>query len=100
MSIQVIELEELSVSRDEGRPVVSNTMDLIKNVKVKMEVVLGEAELSVGELFDLKDGAVVKLNRDVAAPVDIVLDGKTIGRGTLVVVDDNFGIRIAELYNK
>ena len=58
---------------------------------------LGSAELTVAELFALKEGAVVELLQASDAPLDISLDGRVIGRGELVVVGDNFGVRITEI---
>ena len=52
---------------------------------------------SVGELFELKDRSVVKLDRLTTDPVDILLDEKVIARGKLVVAGDNFGISITEI---
>ena len=99
MSVQPIELEELEKFDKKGDPLLKTNLDLIKKVKVKLDVIVGETDISVGELFNLKQGSVLKLNSDVSAPLDIVLNGEIIGRGELVVVDDNFGIRISNIKN-
>ena len=96
-SVQSIVLDELSNGPEAGRSLLDGNLDVIKNVRVKLEVVLGEAEMTVGELFDLKPEAVVKLNRGVSELVDVLLDGKVVARGDLVVSDDNFGIRITQI---
>jgi len=62
-----------------------------------LEVIVGECSMSVAELFDLRESSVVKLDREAQAPVDVLLDGKRVARGTLVAVDDNFGVRITEI---
>ena len=49
------------------------------------------------ELLALREQDVVELARDAAQPVDILLDGHLIGRGALVAVGDNFGVRITEI---
>ncbi len=95
MPIHGIELDELPAG-EAGASLVNENMDLIKDVKVTLQVVVGGAEISVGELFALGDASIVKLDRDVAAPVDVLLNGKVVARGALVVVDDNFGVRITE----
>lgn len=97
MAVHSVELEDLATEGTSSRPILDRNLDVIKNVKVKLEIFLGEAELTVGELFDLNEDSVVKLDRDVTAPVDIVLDGKVVARGSLVVVDDNFGVRITQI---
>ena len=72
-------------------------MDLVSHVKVKLEVSLGGAELSIDRLFSLGANDVVVLDRDADAPVDIRLNDKIIARGTLVAAGDKFGVRITEI---
>jgi flagellar motor switch protein FliN/FliY len=66
-------------------------------VSVKLEVVLGQATLSVKDLFALAHGDTLPLDTELDAPVWLQLDGKTIGRGHLVAVGDRFGLRITEV---
>ena len=99
MSVQKIELDELEQQQSGGPSLMSGNYDVIKNVKVRLQVLLGEAELTVNELFALKKDSVVELDRLVSAPVDVILDGKCIARGQLVAAEDNFGIRITEIDN-
>jgi flagellar motor switch protein FliN len=72
-------------------------MGLIKHVMVELSVELGSAEMSVDELFALKAGDVVKLLQQVNQPATLCLDGKAVARGSLVAVDDNFGIQLTEI---
>lgn len=97
MSVQAVELEDLSEEMPADNPLLDANMDLVKDVKVELEAVLGEGQLTVGELFDLCKGSILKLNRDVAEPIEVCLDGRVIARGILVAVDDNFGVRITEI---
>lgn len=96
-TITAIQREPRSGEGGNGKTVFGENLELIRDVKVRLEAVVGECEMSVGELFDLRDQSVVKLDRDVHAPVDIVLDGRRVARGSLVAVDDNFGVRITEI---
>jgi len=97
VAVDVVELDELSTGKAAGASLLEGNLDVIKNVKVKLEVILGNAEMDVGELFDLKSQSVVKLDSHVSAPIDIRLDNNVVARGELVAVDDNFGIRITEI---
>lgn len=99
-SIEPLDLEELDRAEKVGEPVINDYMQLIQNVKVRLEVRVGETNISVGELMDLKENSIVKLDSDVAQPLDIVLDGKVIARGNLAVSDDNFAIQITEVSHK
>lgn len=95
--VAAIQREPVERIEPEGEPVFGQNLDLIRGVRVRLEAVVGECEINVGELFELRESSVVKLDRDVSAPVDLLLDGRVVARGTLVAVEDNFGIRITEL---
>ena len=95
---RTVKLPELIRTADAaGKPAFAGNFDLIQNVKVQIGVSLGTAEMTVAELFALKDGSVVALQQPSDAPIDILLDGRLIGRGELVVVGDTFGVRITEI---
>ena len=95
--IQPISLQQLKESTGQGNSLFNGNLSLIQDVKVKLEVVVGQAEVTVGELFSFKEQSVVKLNSATNAPVDIRLDGKTIAKGYLVVVEDSLGVCIDEI---
>lgn len=80
-----------------GAAWVRRNFELVKNLKVPVSAVLGSCELSVEQLFALKEGATVTLEQPVDAVVDVTVEGKVVARGEIVVVDDNFGVRIVEL---
>lgn len=94
---QVVNLQELSGQGKSGPQLLAGNFSVIAGVKVKVEVVVGGAELSVGELFALQAGSVVELDQLRDAPLYVRLDGQTIASGTLVVVGEHFGIRIADV---
>ena len=97
-SARPVKLPELKNAVDaNGKSPFGGNLELIRNVKVRLEASLGSAELTGGELFALKEGAVVPLQQPSDAPIDIVLDGRIVGRGELVVVGDNFGVRLTEI---
>jgi flagellar motor switch protein FliN/FliY len=95
--IERVQPTELEPGDEAGERVWGDSFEVIKDMQVRLEVRLGEAQLSVAELMDLREKSVVKLDRDAGAPVDLVLNGKVVGRGHLVVVDDHFGIEITEI---
>lgn len=96
-SAQIVNLQEFPVHDPSGPRLLEGNLSIISGVKVKVEVVVGGAEMTVGELFALKSGSVVGLDQLRDAPLSVRLDGRTIAQGTLVVVGDNFGIRISEV---
>lgn len=96
-SAQAVNLQALEPQPTNGPQLLAGNFALIAGVKVKVEVVVGAAELSVSELFALQAGSIVPLEQMRDAPLAVRLDGKTIALGTLVVVGDYFGIQISEV---
>lgn len=77
-------------------PVLENVNPL-HSVRARLQVCVGEAELSVGELLSAKEHQVLVLDRTIEQPVDMLLEGKVVARGQLVAVDGCFAVRITEL---
>ncbi len=72
-------------------------LKMILDVPVDIRVELGSTSLSIGKIMKLASGSIIALDRAVGSPADIIVNGKLIGQGDVVVVDDNFGIRITRL---
>ena len=99
--VHMLKLSELQpaegVQPVQGKRLLGENMELIRNLKVRLAVSVGQCELTVKELFDLRESMVLTLDKDTREPVEISLDGKVVARGTLVAVDDSFGVRITEI---
>jgi flagellar motor switch protein FliN/FliY len=81
-------------------PVSGSNMDLIMRIPVTVQIVLGTATMPVANLAKLGRGAVVPLDRRVGEPVDVVVNGKVVARGEVVVTDEDnsrFGISLTEV---
>jgi len=96
-SAQIVNLQELPDQSPSGPRLLEGNLSIISGVKVKIEVVVGSAEMTVSDLFALKSGSVVSLDQRRDAPLSVRLDGRTIAQGTLVVIGDSFGICISEV---
>ena len=72
-------------------------LDIVLDVKVKVTVQLGSCQLSMREVLELAPGAVVQLNQHASDPVGLYVNDKLVAYGEVVVVEDNFGIKITEL---
>ena len=70
---------------------------LIENVGVELQAFLGSAGMTVAELTALAPGAVVALDAQLNAAVDLRLSGVAVARGELVAVGDKFGVRLTEI---
>ncbi len=93
----IVSLHELPSSEETGIGLLDGNFSLISDVRVNLEVIAGNAEISVEELFAVKKGSVVPLDQVHNAPLAIRLNGKIVAHGELVIVGDNFGVRITEI---
>lgn len=69
----------------------------IHQIKATLSICVGNAHLTVSDLLGMREKQVICLDRTIEQPVDIILEGHVIARGTLVAVDDYFGVQITEL---
>ena len=74
-----------------------NNIDLIMDVPLQVTVVLGKSKKSIKEILDLNMGSVIVLDRLAGEAVDVLVNGKLFARGEVVVIDDNYGVRITEI---
>jgi flagellar motor switch protein FliN len=73
------------------------TLDIVLDVKVKVTVQLGSCSLPMREVLELAAGSVVQLNQHASDPVGLYVNEKLVAYGEVLVVEDNFGIKITEL---
>lgn len=71
--------------------------NLIDHVEIDVEALLGKATLTVAELNALSEGDVITLDRQVNEPVSIGVNGRIIGRGEIVTVNDCFAVRLTQV---
>ncbi|MGM9486038.1 FliM/FliN family flagellar motor switch protein [Ideonella sp. YS5] len=93
---QWIGLPEATDPAPTAAPVVPVQSPLL-DVKARLQVCVGEVVMTVGELTRAQAGQVLALDREVDAPVDLLLEGRVVARGQLVAVGEHFGIRLTEL---
>jgi flagellar motor switch protein FliN/FliY len=72
-------------------------IDLLLDVPLQITVELGQARRTIRELLDLGQGSILHLTRHAGEPVDVLVNGQHIARGEVVVIDENFGIRVTEV---
>ncbi|MCB1195580.1 flagellar motor switch protein FliN [bacterium] len=75
----------------------SNNIDLILDVGVELTVELGRKNMLIKDILDIGAGSVIELNRLAGEPVDLLINNKLLARGEVVVVNENFGIRIIDI---
>ncbi|ATE53909.1 flagellar motor switch protein FliN [Actinosynnema pretiosum] len=72
-------------------------LELLHGVEMEVTAELGRTRLTVRELLSLSNGAVIELDRAAGSPADLLVNGRLIARGEVVVIDENFGIRVTEI---
>lgn len=88
------------VSFPESQPRTSNqrlTLDRFADVQVELSVQIGRVNMPIGDLLNLGHGSVVKLDRDISAPVSVMAQGMKIAGGEVVVMDDKYAVRITSI---
>jgi len=96
------EAEEVGRGSSSNAPVggVYPNLEMVMRIPVTVQVVLGSANMPVANLVKLGRGAVVPLDRRVGEPVDLMVNGRVVARGEVVVVDEDssrFGISLTEV---
>ena len=72
-------------------------LNVILDVDVTLELEVGRTNLSVRELLQLNQGSVVELDRLAGEPLDVLVNGTLVAHGDVVVVNDNYGIRLTDV---
>jgi len=75
----------------------SRGLDLLRDVEMEVTAELGRTRMTVRDLLSLAPGAVVELDRTAGSPCDLYVNGTLMARGEVVVVDEDFGIRVTEI---
>lgn len=99
------EPKDLDLSKFENveRPVetkqdetTSNTLGLLMDVELELSAILGSCDMSVKKILELTKGSIIELENKTAEPIDLLVNGKLIGKGEVVIIEDNFGLRITD----
>ncbi|MFH5824889.1 flagellar motor switch protein FliN [Georgenia sp. AZ-5] len=94
-----VRLREPVVIQQAARPAVdvAGKLGRINDVEMSLTVEIGRSRMSVRDVLDLEPGAVVELNRSAGAPADVLLNGRVIAYGEVVVVDGDYAVRITKI---
>lgn len=102
------------VSRDEapraefgplpGQKTISDkqagNISMLLDVKLPVAIELGRTKMTIGEVLELGSGSIIELDKLAGEPVDILVNGKPLAKGEVVVLDENFGVRITNLISQ
>lgn len=72
-------------------------LELVKDIAVTLTIELGRTRMSLKDLLELEQGAVIELQRMVDEPMDVLVNGTLVAHGEVVVIDDTFGVRLTDI---
>ncbi|MGN0612715.1 MAG: flagellar motor switch protein FliN [Porcipelethomonas sp.] len=80
-----------------GVPLLNGNIDLLMDVPLNVTIEIGKTRKKMRDIMEFAQGTIIDLEKQAGAPVDVVVNGQLIARGDVVVIDDNFGVRITEI---
>lgn len=72
-------------------------IDLIKDVPLEVTVELGRTRKSINDILDFSPGTIIELDKIAGEPIDVLVNGKNVAKGEVVVIDESFGVRVTEI---
>ena len=91
--VQFASFEDL----DQVQGPVNQNLNILLDVKLQLTVELGKTELPIKKVLELTKGSIITLNKAAGEPVELYANGKLIAYGEVVVIEDNFGLRITHI---
>jgi len=88
--------EQAAATALAGEPGGRN-LGLILDVRVPLTVHLGGAEMEIRDILDLSQGSIIALDKLAGEPVDVYVRGRLLAKGEVIVIDENFGVRITAI---
>ena len=72
-------------------------LDLVLDIPVEVSLRVGSTDISIRDLVSLVEGSVVALDQDAGEPMDVLVNGTLIAHGEIVIVDDQYGVRLTDV---
>ena len=75
----------------------SENINIIMDVPLEVTVELGRTSKSISEILDFAPGTIIELDKIAGEPIDVLVNGKFVAKGEVVVIEESFGIRVTEI---
>ena len=75
----------------------AGALDLLMDIEIPIQVRFGKTEMLLGDVLTLENGSVVEFQQTPEDPVEIVVNGRVVAKGTIVAIQGNYGVRITEV---
>ena len=95
MNIQPAQFQ--SFSNDMNTMAAQENIGLIKDVPLEVTVELGRTQKSISEILDFAPGTIIELDKIAGEPIDVLVNGKFVAKGEVVVIEESFGVRVTEI---
>ncbi|MEG0553771.1 MAG: flagellar motor switch protein FliN, partial [Carnobacterium sp.] len=92
---QFASFESANISQSEAR-----NLNMLLDIPLQVTVELGRTKRSVKEILELSSGSIIELDKLAGEPVDILVNSRLIAKGEVVVIDENFGVRITDVLSQ
>lgn len=97
VNVQPAQLSAFSGGTVGGYP--AENIGLIMDVPLEVTVELGRTQKSISDILDFGPGKIIELNKIAGEPIDVLVNGKYVAKGEVVVIEESFGVRITEIVN-
>jgi flagellar motor switch protein FliN/FliY len=81
-------------------PVDQNNLNLLMDIPLKVTVELGRTQKQIKDILEMSQGSIIELDKLAGEPVDILVNNKLIAKGEVVVIDENFGVRVTDILSQ
>lgn len=96
VSVQTVKFASFDdASKPQGE--LNKNLEILMDVKLQMTVELGRTELPIKKVLELTRGSIIELEKVAGEPVELYANGKLVAHGEVVVIEDNFGLRITSI---
>ena len=89
--------DEIQTGDDALNKLKIQNLDFILDIPLKVSVELGRSEVVIKDLLQLAQGSVIELDKLAGEPLEVLVNGKTVARGEVVVVNEKFGVRLTDI---
>lgn len=91
--VKFASFEDLNQTQGEA----NKNLDILMDIKLQLTVELGRTELPIKKVLELTRGSIIELEKVAGEPVELYANGKLVAHGEVVVIEDNFGLRITSI---
>ncbi|MBL8087982.1 MAG: flagellar motor switch protein FliN [Chthonomonas sp.] len=90
-------VEDAKTAEINALPDETGSLEILMDIPLEISVELGRVRMMVKDVVDLGSGSIIEIDKAAGEPVDVFVNGRLVARGEVVVIEDNFGVRVTEI---